>query len=72
MNVYTKEVGSDTPTMRRGWPPIIDCRIPQIAVDVNVCTQCTAVITSYVSLSTCSPKAITGRAGAKNMYAVGA
>jgi hypothetical protein len=45
MNVYTKEVGSETPTMRRGCPPITDCKIPQIAVEVNVCT---AVITPSV------------------------
>lgn len=38
MNVYTKAVGSDTPTIRSGWPPTIDWSMPQIAVDVKVCT----------------------------------
>jgi hypothetical protein len=38
INVYTREVGSDTPTISSGCPPRIDWMIPQIDVDTNVCT----------------------------------
>jgi len=31
-------VGSATPTINSGCPPIIECIIPQIAVDANVST----------------------------------
>jgi len=31
-------VGSATPTIRSGWPPIIECMIPQIAVEASVST----------------------------------
>lgn len=31
-------VGSATPTIRRGWPPKIECMIPQIAVEASVST----------------------------------
>jgi hypothetical protein len=38
INVYIREVGSDTPTISSGCPPRIDWMIPQIDVDTNVCT----------------------------------
>lgn len=31
-------VGSATPTIRSGWPPIIECMIPQMAVEASVST----------------------------------
>lgn len=31
-------VGSATPTIRSGWPPIIEWMIPQIAVEASVST----------------------------------
>jgi len=31
-------VGSATPTIKRGWPPKIECMIPQIAVEASVST----------------------------------
>jgi hypothetical protein len=38
MNVYIRTVGSATPSMRRGWPPIIEWIIPHSAVDARVWT----------------------------------
>jgi len=36
MNVYIRTVGSATPSMRRGCPPIIEWIIPHSAVDARV------------------------------------
>lgn len=36
MNVYIITVGSATPRISKGWPPIIDCTIPHNAVDAKV------------------------------------
>jgi len=38
MNVYIITVGSATPRISKGWPPMIDCIIPHKAVDAKVCT----------------------------------
>lgn len=38
INVYIITVGSATPRISKGWPPIIECIIPHNAVDANVCT----------------------------------
>lgn len=38
MNVYIITVGSATPRINKGWPPIIECIIPHKAVDANVWT----------------------------------
>jgi hypothetical protein len=38
MNVYIITVGSATPRINKGCPPIIECIIPHSAVDDNVCT----------------------------------
>lgn len=38
MNVYIITVGSATPKISNGCPPIIECIIPQTAVDAKVCT----------------------------------
>lgn len=38
MNVYIITVGSATPKINKGWPPMMECIIPQIAVDANVWT----------------------------------
>jgi len=38
MNVYIRTVGSATPSMSRGWPPMTEWMIPQSAVDARVCT----------------------------------
>ena len=32
-------VGSATPRIKRGWPPRIECMIPQIAVKANFSTE---------------------------------
>lgn len=37
MNIYMITVGSATPRINKGWPPIIECIIPHSAVDANVC-----------------------------------
>uniref|UniRef100_M1BIP0 Boron transporter n=1 Tax=Solanum tuberosum TaxID=4113 RepID=M1BIP0_SOLTU len=36
MNVYISTVGSATPRINRGWPPIIECIIPHNAVEARV------------------------------------
>lgn len=36
INVYIMTVGSATPNISNGWPPMIECIIPQRAVDANV------------------------------------
>lgn len=38
INVYIMTVGSATPNISKGWPPIIECMIPQSAVDAKVWT----------------------------------
>lgn len=38
MNVYISTVGSATPRISKGWPPTIECMIPQSAVDASVWT----------------------------------
>lgn len=38
INVYIMTVGSATPNISNGWPPMIECIIPQRAVDANVWT----------------------------------
>lgn len=38
MNVYISTVGSATPRISKGWPPMIECIIPQSAVDAKVWT----------------------------------
>lgn len=38
MNVYISTVGSATPRISNGWPPMIECIIPQSAVDAKVWT----------------------------------
>jgi hypothetical protein len=36
--VYIITVGSATPKIKRGWPPSIECMMPQRAVETNVST----------------------------------
>lgn len=36
MNVYISTVGSATPRINRGWPPMIECIIPHNAVEARV------------------------------------
>lgn len=55
MNVYIITVGSATPRISKGWPPIIACIIPHKAVDANVCTAVSIppekkVNTQYIKL----------------------
>lgn len=38
MKVYINTVGSATPSIRRGCPPMIEWTMPQNAVDARVCT----------------------------------
>lgn len=45
MNVYIITVGSATPRINKGWPPMTECIIPHSAVDANVWT---AVITPSI------------------------
>ena len=38
INVYIITVGSATPRISKGWPPMIECIIPHSAVEANVWT----------------------------------
>lgn len=46
-------VGSATPTIKRGWPPKIECMIPQIAVEASVSTVL-KLPSIYKQTTTCS------------------
>lgn len=64
IKVYTKIMGSATPTMSRGCPPTTACKTPAVAVAAR-----TWILLSkpFVSIAICSPNARAGRAEAKKM-----
>lgn len=69
MKPYIRTMGSATPRIRSGWPPIKDWIEPEIAVEMRTCTPLKA---PFVRLSICSPNARPGITEAKKMYTDGA